>query len=211
MTETTAETGWLEIGKIVGAQGLQGEVRVYPDSDFPERFEQPGQRWLLHPGQTEPQPIELISGRYLGGKGLYVLKLAGVIDRDQAERLRNCLLVVPIGDRLPLEEGEFHVMDLLGLVVFDQATQRRVGTVTDVLSAGNDLLEVELDVPVPATQVPDTQAPDVDELDVNEPDTQAPAAKPRRVLIPFVTAIVPVVDLAQQRIEITPPAGLIDP
>ncbi|HEY9659223.1 MAG TPA: ribosome maturation factor RimM, partial [Allocoleopsis sp.] len=38
---------WLEIGKIVGVQGLKGEVRIYPNSDFPERFEQPGKRWLL--------------------------------------------------------------------------------------------------------------------------------------------------------------------
>ena len=30
---------WIEIGKIVAPQGLDGEVRVYPDTDFPERFE----------------------------------------------------------------------------------------------------------------------------------------------------------------------------
>jgi 16S rRNA processing protein RimM len=31
--------GWMEIGAIVGAQGIKGEVKVYPNSDFPERFE----------------------------------------------------------------------------------------------------------------------------------------------------------------------------
>ena len=35
---------WLEIGTIVAAQGLRGEVRVYPSSDFPERFLEPGTR-----------------------------------------------------------------------------------------------------------------------------------------------------------------------
>jgi len=30
---------WLEIGRIVAPQGLNGELRVYPDTDFPERFE----------------------------------------------------------------------------------------------------------------------------------------------------------------------------
>jgi 16S rRNA processing protein RimM len=30
---------WLEIGTIVAPQGLKGELRVYPNSDFPERFE----------------------------------------------------------------------------------------------------------------------------------------------------------------------------
>ena len=33
---------WLSVGKIVGVQGLQGELRVNPASDFPERFTTPG-------------------------------------------------------------------------------------------------------------------------------------------------------------------------
>jgi len=174
-----ADAGWLEIGKIVGVQGLKGEVRVYPNSDFPERFEQPGQRWLLRPGATEPEQIELLSGRYLHGKGLYVLRLQGVGDRTQAEALKDCRLLVPESDRPLLEEDEFHVSDLLGLEVFDQATQALVGTVVDVFAAGNDLLEVEL------------------------------SESGSKTLIPFVKEIVPVVDLQQRRIEITPPAGLI--
>lgn len=173
------DSQFLEIGKIVGAQGIKGEVRVYPDSDFPERFEQPGQRWLLRPNATEPESIELLSGRYLNGKGLYVLQLAGVDDRNQAEALRGAKLFVSANDRLPLEPGEFHVQDLIGLPVFDQATQNQVGIVKNLIPAGNDLLEV----------------------------VKADGAM---VLIPFVEAIVPVVDLEQKRIEITPPAGLVD-
>ncbi|MCU0569964.1 MAG: ribosome maturation factor RimM [Oculatellaceae cyanobacterium Prado106] len=173
---------WLAIGKVVAAQGLKGELRVYPDSDFPERFEQPGMRWLLKPGATTPEEVELLSGRYLDGKGLYIITLAGVTSREQAEALRNSLLVVAERDRPQLAADEFHVADLIGLQVFDQATQTAIGTVTDVFSAGNDLLEVEL--------------------------TQ-PKGSPK-VLIPFVMAIVPVVDLSQRRIEITPPQGLIE-
>ncbi|NJK53375.1 MAG: ribosome maturation factor RimM, partial [Leptolyngbyaceae cyanobacterium SU_3_3] len=41
-SETSPSDRFLTIGKIVAAQGLRGEVRLYPDSDFPERFEQPG-------------------------------------------------------------------------------------------------------------------------------------------------------------------------
>ena len=37
---------WLIVGKIVGVQGLQGELRVNPASDFPERFTVPGPRWV---------------------------------------------------------------------------------------------------------------------------------------------------------------------
>ena len=37
---------WLMVGKLVGAQGLRGELKVNPASDFPERFTKPGPRWL---------------------------------------------------------------------------------------------------------------------------------------------------------------------
>ncbi|MGA1004623.1 MAG: ribosome maturation factor RimM, partial [Vulcanococcus sp.] len=58
----------LVVGKIVAAQGLRGELRVNPLSDFPERFTQAGPRWLRAPAQKrgpapEPQEIQLLSGR----------------------------------------------------------------------------------------------------------------------------------------------------
>ncbi|MDX2214178.1 MAG: ribosome maturation factor RimM [Oculatellaceae cyanobacterium bins.114] len=177
-------SGWIGIGKIVSAQGLKGEVRVYPDSDFPERFEQPGKRWLLRSPKATPEPVELVSGRYMPGKNLFVLRLAGIDDREQAEALRDSVLLVPESDRPLLEEDEFHVLDLIDLQVFDQATGALIGTVTDVIPAGNDLLEVKLH------------------------QAQGKASK---VLIPFVKAIVPVVDLPARRLEISPPPGLIEP
>jgi len=173
-------SAWLEVGKIVAPQGLKGEVRVYPNSDFPERFETPGQRWLLYPRVAEPQAVELVRGYYLHGKGLYIIELAGVTNRTQAEALKDCLLVVPDSDRPTLEAGEFHIVDLIGLEVFDQQTQTLIGSVINVFPAGNDLLEVQRNQPSQAT-----------------------------VLIPLVKEIVPVVDLANRRLEITPPPGLL--
>src|SRR5579883_1023167 len=114
------ESELLEIGTIVAPQGLLGEVRVYPVTDFPERFEVPGKRWLLRPGEKEPQSIELLAGRYIDGKNLYVIKLAGVENRNQAEELRDCKLMVRASDRPQLGEDEYHVLDLIGLEVFMQ-------------------------------------------------------------------------------------------
>ena len=179
--------GWLEIGKIVAPQGLHGEMRVYPATDFPERFEVPGPRWLLRPGESEPQPVELKKGRYLEGKKLYVIKLAGVEYRDRAEELRGCKLLVPESDRPQLGEDEYHVMDLIGLSVFMQESGELVGKVLDVIPAGNDLLEVEL----------------------KESEKNDKEKGKKTVLIPFVKAIAPVVDLETSRIEITPPPGLL--
>jgi 16S rRNA processing protein RimM len=181
---------WLEIGTIVAPQGLRGELRVYPSSDFPERFEVPGKRWLLRPGETEPQPVELVRGQYLHGKSLYSIKLAGIDNRNQSEELRGCKLMVPSDDIPELEAGEYHVRELIGLSVFMQESGKLLGEVISVIPAGNDLLEVKL---------------------LQEDAGMKKGKKSSKtVLIPFVDAIVPVVDLAAGRIEITPPEGLLE-
>lgn len=185
--------GWLEIGKIVAAQGLRGEVRVYPDSDFPERFVQPGQRWLLRPGETEPQPIELLAGRYVAGKNIYIVELAGIKDRNQASSLQGSKLLVPESDRPQLGEDEYHVLDLIGLEVFNQLTGETIGTVVDIIPAGNDLLEVKMH-----------------QSAVSDKGQKTKNKRQKKVLIPFVKAIVPVVDLQNKRLEITPPEGLLE-
>jgi 16S rRNA processing protein RimM len=167
----------MEIGLIVAPQGLNGELRVYPHSDFPERFEEPGERWLYSVGLAVPQSVQLQRGYYIPGKDLYVVKLANVDNRNQAEALRGKMLVVPATDRLELEEGEYHVQDLIGLRVFLQETGAEVGVVVDMMKTGNDLLVIR--------------------------------AGDKELMVPFVGAIVPVVDVVNGRIEITPPEGLL--
>ena len=203
---------WLEIGTITAPQGLDGEVRVYSNSDFPERFEQPGQRWLQCPGETEPQPIELLGGRYIASKNLYVVQLAGVENRSQAEALRGCRLLVPESDRPALGEDEYHVLDLIGLEVFNQLTGETLGVVVDVIPAGNDLLEVKINsqAAVAPAEQPDKPSPEAVAKAGKKRKSQPKSPKPVKVLIPFVKAIVPVVDLQNGRVEITPPVGLLD-
>jgi 16S rRNA processing protein RimM len=204
-----ANDDWLEIGTIVAPQGLKGELRVYPNSDFPQRFEQPGQRWIKRPGETEPQPVELLSGRYVPGKALYIVKLAGVENCDQAEALRDSVLFVPASDRPSLGEDEYHVMDLIDLEVFNQFTGELVGVVVEVIPAGHHLLEVKLHKQPEAASAKPEAAPPTRTSKIRKPKRQR-EKKPATVLIPFVKAIAPVVDLQRGRIEITPPAGLLE-
>jgi 16S rRNA processing protein RimM len=204
-----ANDDWLEIGTIVAPQGLKGELRVYPNSDFPERFEEPGQRWLKRPGEAQPQPVELLSGRFLSGKGLFVVQLAGVETREQAEALRDARLLVPASDRPELGEDEYHVMDLIDLEVINQLTGEAVGVVVDVIPAGNDLLEVKLyEQPEPEPEKPEAPLPN--RTSKQRKSKRQKEKKPATILIPFVKAIAPVVDLQSRRIEITPPAGLLE-
>ncbi len=175
--------GWMEIGSIVGAQGIKGEVKVYPNSDFPERFERAGERWLWSSHDTEPRSIQLQKGYEIPGRGLYVVQLAGISDRTQAENLRGHMLLVPITDRPRLASEEYHSQDLIDLPVFHQVTGAQIGIVADIFTAGHEILVV------------------------NAPNGEGKTAE---VMIPFVKAIVPVVDVPNRRIEILPPPGLIE-
>lgn len=212
---------WVLIGRIVGAHGLHGHVKVYPESDFPERFMEPGDRWLKK-SDGKPEPVRLTSGRYLEGKNNYLVKLAGVDFRDQAETLRSAQLLVPASDRLPLEPGEFHVNDLIGLSVIIQADGTELGKISNIFTTGHDLLEVTLAdskqplaepvIPAEPTQNfpdPSLRAKAAQKLRRKE-KRQQKKKKPKTLLVPFVEEIVPVVDIAAGHIEITPPPGLID-
>ncbi len=205
---------WIEIGKIIAPQGLRGDLRVYPSSDFPERFTEPGKRWLLSPGQVEPQCIELLGGRYLSGKGLYVIELAGIENREQAEALRNSQLFIEKGDRPQLEEDEFYVPDLIGLTVINQLNGEIIGKVVSIISAGNDLLEVEkisTDTPVISeVNTGDNLPQESGRSRRKKHQKKSQSAQSENILIPFVKEIVPMVNFEQNLIEITPPEGLIE-
>ena len=180
----------LVVGRIVAVQGLRGELRVNPLSDFPERFTRPGRRWLQPvagrqaPSQ-QPREVQLLHGRQLPGKELFVIRFEGIDDRSAAEALVGQELLVPEADRPRLAKGEFHLLDLVGLEVrlleaADAAPGACIGRVKDLIHAGNDLLEVEL------------------------------TAGGNPLWIPFVKAIVPRVELADGWIGITPPPGLLE-
>lgn len=108
--------------------------------------------------------------------------LAGVSDRTAADALRGTLFVVNSEDLPPSDDpDEYYDHELEGLAV-RLTDGSEVGTVTEVLhSAAGELLSVRA------------------------------ADDGREILIPFVTAIVPTVSLAEGVVVIDPPEGLLDP
>jgi 16S rRNA processing protein RimM len=200
---------WIEIGTIVAPQGLTGEVRVNPNSDFPERFEQPGPRWLQCGPYSPPQLVELLGGYQIPGKNVYVVKLEGIKDRTEAESLRGYKLLVAKRDRPTLAEDEYHVADLINLQVFNQLNGENIGVVVNIFTAGNDLLEVKLhQQPRPKTES-STELSKLNRISKRKKFKQK-QPKAVTVLIPFVKEIVPVVNLDKRIIEINPPSGLLE-
>jgi 16S rRNA processing protein RimM len=199
----------LEVGKIVSPQGLNGELRVYPDSDFPERFIEPGTRWLQHPDSNEIIELELLEGRYIPGKNLYVIKLEGINNRDRAEELRGYKLLVDNTNLPILEEDEYHVAELIDLEVYNQLTGENIGVVIDIFEAGNYLLEVQLHNQPELEQKPVKDLSQISRKSKRRKLKSKPK-KPLTILIPFVKEIVTIVNLEEGRIEIVPPFGLLE-
>jgi 16S rRNA processing protein RimM len=112
--------------------------------------------------------------------GRLLLALAGVEDRSRAEELRNVLLVIDVPDDERPEDDEEYYDHQLVGLAAQTMTGVPIGTVTEVL-----------------------HLPSQDVLALRHVDG-------REVLVPFVTAIVPEVDLSAGLVRIDAPPGLLD-
>ena len=117
MPERCPVSGRLRVGWVSRPHGLRGEVRVVPDTDFPERLRGLRVVWLVGSWGEEPRRVESV--RRAGDAFLF--KLEGVDDRGAAERLRGAQVCVPREEAAPHPEGTYYVADLLGFQVVTEA------------------------------------------------------------------------------------------
>jgi 16S rRNA processing protein RimM len=127
---------------------LKGEVRVFPHTDFPERFSDLDEVGVQREGKpVQVMPIEY--ARVIGRR--IVLKLAGVDSIDAAETLRKARLFIPQSWAMPLDDDEYYYHQLLGLEVFT-TTGESLGKITEIFPTGaNDVYETPLAL-IPATK-----------------------------------------------------------
>ncbi len=133
----------LNIGKIVNTHGIKGEVKVWPQTDFPEVRFKAGSKLLMFPPETgEPITIEVTASREQ--KKMFVLKLKGFDNINQVEKYKGWELKVSDAERVPLPEGEYYFRDIVGCAVETEEGEQ-LGTVTDILSPGaNDIWVVKM-------------------------------------------------------------------
>jgi len=130
--------GYFVVGKIVGAHGVRGEVKVSLLTDNPERF-RPGARLFLAL-EEGPVAVEVVSAR--PHKGMMLVKLASVPDRTAAELLQWRRLLIPEVEVMPLGEHENYAHDLIGLSV-ETVTGEVLGEVMEILfTPANDVYVV---------------------------------------------------------------------
>jgi 16S rRNA processing protein RimM len=177
----------LVVGEIVRPHGVLGEVVVAVRTDEPtERFA-PGSVLITDPGAALPAledgwrpPPSLTVETARPHLGRLIVTFAGIHDRDLAEALRRVVLCVDSADLSAPADP-------------DEFHDFQLVGLTAVDPAGEEIGEV----------VRIDHAPAADMLVLRRPDG-------RTTLVPFVTAMVPEVDLPGRRVVITPPEGLLD-
>ena len=172
---------WLVVGLITSCHGIKGQLKVKSLTDFEERFLKPGIRWLQKEQET-PAKIELTSGYRQLGKETFIIKLQGISTRNQAEELKNYKILVK-SDELPkLSKEEFHLLELINLEVktLENDEFKLIGKVINLENEKNNLLVIEL------------------------------IENQKKVLIPFVKEIVPLIDIEKNFLIINPPKGLLE-
>ena len=172
---------WLVVGFITSCHGINGQVKVKSLSDFDERFLKPGTRWLQKENET-PAKIELSSGFKRPGKETFIVKLKGINNRNDAEQLKKYRILVKTNKLPELKKEEFHLLELINLQVkiLENDEFKTIGKVIDLENENNNLLVITL------------------------------FKNQKKVLIPFVKKIVPLIDIKNNYLIINPPKGLLE-
>ena len=127
----------IQIGKIVKAVGIKGEVKVYSYSNSEERYEEKQHIYVENVKYT----IE--KSRF--SKNIATLKLSGIDDRNAAEALKDSDIYIDESDLPVLSDGEYYIRDMIGITVVDDKGNT-IGRLSDVIqNSAQDLYEVEME------------------------------------------------------------------
>ncbi len=127
----------LSIGRIVGAHGIRGAVKLKIWTHFPERIPLLTHVFL----GEEPTPRRLLRAQLVGDMAL--LQIEGITTRNEAEALRGTIVRIDRSQAAPLAEDEYYHFEILGLRVVDEEGHD-LGHVIEILETGaNDVYIVQ--------------------------------------------------------------------
>jgi 16S rRNA processing protein RimM len=132
--------GFLPVGKIVGAHGVKGNLKVCSYAESVSVFK-PGNLILaIHVGKIEK--CFDIKWAKPHGKSI-LLSFKGIEDRNSAETLIGAELFIERTALPELEEGVYYWVDIIGLSVFTTDNQY-IGCVESIMpTGGNDVYVVK--------------------------------------------------------------------
>lgn len=139
----------VDIATINSAHGVRGQMKATCYSDVPDRMTKL-QTVCVRPTQGSAFLSEIVEAKQLPHRPVYLIRLAGIDNRDQARSLSGASICTQAGQSPQLPEGTYYVADLIGLqVVTDQG--QVLGRITEVIRTGaNDVYELDSGLLIPA-------------------------------------------------------------
>jgi 16S rRNA processing protein RimM len=137
----TTDADLMVMGKITGAHGLEGNIRVRSFAESDDMFA-PGCRLFIKTENTNDARPYVIEKCARQKKGL-LIRLSGVNNRDQADELMGKEILVLRSGLPEPEDNAWYWQDLYGLTVTD-ASLGEIGTIETIFSTGaHDILVVK--------------------------------------------------------------------
>lgn len=139
------------IGKIVNTHGIKGEIKIYPLTDYIDRFDHLKVAYI---GESKVE-VNVENRRY--HKGMVMLKFKEFNDINQVLKFKEQFLYVDDKDRIILPKDHFFIYDLVGCAVED-ISGKDIGKLSRVIEgSSNDVYvirddEIQKEYLVPAVK-----------------------------------------------------------
>lgn len=130
------------VGKVVNTHGIRGEVKVFPQTDFPDvRFAQGSELIMQHPETQSTLSVTVERSRL--HKNMYIVKLKQFDDINDVEKYKGWMLKVSEAQLVELPEDEYYYHEIIGCrVVTDEGEE--LGVIDEILAPGaNDVWVVK--------------------------------------------------------------------
>jgi 16S rRNA processing protein RimM len=170
----------LVVGRVAKAHGVTGELTVDVRTDDPEGRFSPGATLRGRPPRGGGAEREYVIESMRSHGDRLLVRLVGIGDRDSADALRGTLFLVDAAQLPPIDDPDEFYDHQLEGMTVVTVDDRTVGTVAEVLHTAAGEL----------LSIKDSEGAET--------------------LVPFVSAIVTAVSLADQTIQIDPPEGLLE-
>ncbi|WP_010243547.1 ribosome maturation factor RimM [Acetivibrio cellulolyticus] len=126
---------YFEIGKVVNTHGVKGEIKVVPLTDDPNRFNKLKSAFIASEISENMQKYNFEGIKF--HKNFVLLKLKGIDDPNEAEKLKDKFIIIDREDAVKLPEGSFFVCDLINCEVYDEK-ENKLGVLIDILQTGSN-------------------------------------------------------------------------
>ena len=131
---------YLLCGKIVGAHGVRGEVKLLPYCDSPS-FLNNIKKFYFSQNENDFKNAASVRAH----QNVSLIKFEDVNDMDAALALRDKKIYIKRED-CRLSDGQFFIEELIGCEVFDKRTGKKLGHLCEVsTNKANDVWHIKAD------------------------------------------------------------------